>query len=190
MVVRFILVVAMLATIVMVGCQSENPSLPANPIKTDVAAVTVHPVETATVVATSSAKAPTPLATASTPTTKTVVDEADPSFQSCSKFTEPALEPVLANKNLCIQVAKPTSAINGTVWVRLFGPTTIDERNQWINEIGRWLQAQSLDPCGQRTHFLTMMSLPPLSTQVAGTPGEKAYFQLGGVHKPTFCPKT
>ena len=120
-----------------------------------------------------------------------VVSVSDPSFQSCTPYRESALKPVLANQNLCILVGESTSSLKGSVFVNLIGPATIDERNDWINEVGKWLKTQGLDACAEKTVYLTDAESvkPPLAKQVAGIPGEKAFYRVGGIDKPNFCPK-
>jgi hypothetical protein len=122
-----------------------------------------------------------------------VVSVSDPTFQSCKFHIEPALQPILANQNLCILVGKQTSSTQkGRVYVWLIGPSTIDERNSWINEAGKWLKTQGLDPCAEKTDYITdpySPVKPPLANQVGGTPGEKAFYGLGGLDKPSFCPQ-
>lgn len=120
-----------------------------------------------------------------------IVSVSDPTFQSCKFHREPALEPILSNQNLCILVGKQTSNLKGHVDVYLIGAKAIDERNGWINEVGKWLKTQSLDPCDDKTSYLTDPDSvkPPLAKQVAGIPGEKAFYGLGGFYKPSFCPK-
>ena len=118
-----------------------------------------------------------------------VVGVSDPSFQSCKPYREPALKPILANQNLCILVGEPTSSLKGHVEVHLIGPSTIGERNEWINEVGKWLKTQGIDACDLKTIYLTDPEFvkSPLARQVAGIPGEKAFLRLGGIDKPGFC---
>jgi hypothetical protein len=122
---------------------------------------------------------------------QSVVSVSDPTFQSCKPRREPALEPILANKNLCILVGKQATNLKGHVYVYLIGPSTIDERNSWMNEVGEWLKTQAVDACAQETIYLTDPDSvkPPLAKQVAGIPGEKAFLRLGGLDKPSFCPQ-
>ena len=112
-------------------------------------------------------------------------------FQSCKSHIGKAEEPILANQNLCIAVGKQNSNLKGDVNVYLIGPSTIDERNGWINEVGKWLKTKGLDACGEKTMYMTDPDSvkPPLAKQVAGTPGEKAFYGLGGLERPSFCPR-
>ena len=120
-----------------------------------------------------------------------VVSVSDPTFQSCKFHRDTASEPILANQNLCILAYKQTSSLKGYVHVYLVGPSTIDERNGWINEVGKWLKTKGLDACAEKTSYMTDADSvkPPLAKQVAGTPGEKAFYGLGGLESPSFCPQ-
>jgi hypothetical protein len=112
-------------------------------------------------------------------------------FQSCKYLQEPALKPILSNQNLCILVGTQTSNLNGSVMVYLVSPSTIAERNNWINAAGKWLQTQGLHPCAEYTSYLVdpySPLKPPLLDQVAGQAGEKTYYRLGGIVRPSFCP--
>lgn len=125
------------------------------------------------------------------PTYASVVSTSDTTFQSCKFQLDPALEPILANHNLCILVGKQSSNQKGRVYVWLIGPSTIDERNKWIDEVGEWLKTKRLDPCAEKTDYVVDPYSPvnsPLSSQVAGTAGEKAFYALGGLVYPSFCP--
>ena len=45
-------------------------------------------------------------------------------------------------------------------------------------------------PCAVKTGYLTdSESVKPLAKEVAGIPGEKAFYGLGGLYKPSFCPQ-
>lgn len=106
----------------------------------------------------------------------------DPMAKTCSQMSSPIFE----NRSLCIHAGAP----RGSVEVEMFGISTIDERNRWINEIGQWLQVRGIDPCGQTTLYLTNAESvrPPLYKQTKGIPGEKAFLMFGGLWKPAFCP--
>jgi hypothetical protein len=81
--------------------------------------------------------------------------------------------------------------LKGDVNVSLIGPSTIEERNDWINEVGKWLKTKGLDACAEKTMYMTDPDSvkPPLAKQAAGTPGEKAFYGLGGLERPSFCHK-
>ncbi|MGH8558046.1 MAG: hypothetical protein ACRESZ_11405 [Methylococcales bacterium] len=98
----------------------------------------------------------------------------------------------MSNQNLCILVYEQTSSLEGDVSVYLIGPSTIDERNRWINEVGKWLKTKGLDACADNTMYMVDRDSPvkpPLAEQVDGIPGEKAFYGLGGLDKPSFCPQ-
>lgn len=131
-------------------------------------------------------------ATTGTKSKTSVVSVSDPTFQSCKllKFIGKLEGAILANQNLCITVDKQSGSLKGLVSVYLIGPRTIDERNAWINEVGKWLKTKGLDACEKTSYMTDPDSVkPPLAKEVAGIPGEKAFHALGGLESPSFCPQ-
>jgi outer membrane protein OmpA-like peptidoglycan-associated protein len=114
----------------------------------------------------------------------------DPTFQSCKFHRRSSVKPIFASRNLCILVDRQTSNMKGWIEVYVIGPTTIDERNRWINEAGKWLRTEGFDACEKTSYMTDAKSVkPPLAKQVGGVPGEKAFYMQGGLDKPGFCPQ-
>jgi hypothetical protein len=99
------------------------------------------------------------------------------------------MKPILDTQNLCILIATPSSVLKDQINVLVIGPSTIDERNTLINHAGKWLQSHGLNPCADMTVYMTDpdFAKPPLANQIAGMPGEKAFYMLGGLDHPSFC---
>jgi hypothetical protein len=112
--------------------------------------------------------------------------------QSCKHVSEPSSKIIFATPNICILRYEPSSSLKNHIFVYTAGPSTIDERNAWINEAGNWLKRNSLNACSEDTIYLNNSFgpepvRPPLESQIHGIPGEKAFYMLGGLERPKFC---
>ena len=199
MIARFIVMAVLpLAMFAVIGCSAKEPTLPPLVINTVLASVTA-PTETNTTAATISTATTSSSMTTATPTLPPPIEISTPTSVSVMIDTnaqktycvalwalnKDGYEILFVNQQVCVFNGK--NSLVGFVFVYLVNPQSIQERNDWLNDVGFWLKAQGKNACVQKTIYLTVTLSGSLYDQVRGIPGEKAYFQLGGNAKPTFC---
>lgn len=170
---RLLPLVAILVVLVTGACGQTETTLPKLQIATPTQPVSTQVPPTFTPAATEPV---------STPVVNQLMSNPDPSFRSCSTLRESTLTPIFSNEKVCIQVSNGTGSLKDTTFAWMFNFKSVEEMNSWVDQIGKWLKDQGINPCSAKTAYLISLMQGPLKgTEYAVLKDPTARF------KPALC---